>query len=117
MNILAVIRGHYHAAKEHIEANNIVYTPTWFDAVATTLHDLIYYKTITIDDSYVVYEVVKKRGMGLRAGLIISLYVPKHKRGNGIASRLLDAIPEKIVISDRGEHEEVGRLVICRKSV
>jgi len=111
MNILAVIRGHKAAGKEH------GFNPTWWDAIRDTITDILHYNIITRLDSYIVYEVVHKRCVDSRVALVTSIYVPKKHRGKGFASLLLDAIPEKIVINDRGKHGQISQLVIARRNI
>ncbi|RLC29537.1 MAG: hypothetical protein DRH37_07330 [Deltaproteobacteria bacterium] len=116
IDIISVVKGHYLAGKEHCDNHNLPHKTTWLQAVLVTINDLFHYKTITLNGSYVVYNVTDKKTIGIRVAEITSIYVPKSQRGKGIASVLLDLIPEKTVISDRGNYEEVGRLVLCRKN-
>lgn len=117
MNLIAITRGHYNAGLEHISIYNLNHNVTWWQAIITTITDLIFHKTIEVDGAYVVYEIVKKRTIGSRLANVLSIYVPFEQRGQGVASQLLDMIPENVVISGRGKYEKVGELYVARKAV
>ena len=119
--IYQITLNHYNAAVEHIKENNIPYhKPTMFQAFRITLYDLLFNKTIYNKKykAHLVYEVIKYPTMGMRMANIIRIYVPKEHRGNGVASKLINSINEKYVISGKGEdHEEVGRLYRVRTNI
>ena len=104
MNILALVKGHYAAGLEHSALSN--HKTTWLNAVHATVIDLIFYKVKTIEDSYIVYEIVNKPTINIKVALVTSIYVPKHKREQGLASKLLDKVACKPVICIGEEFEE-----------
>jgi GNAT superfamily N-acetyltransferase len=115
--IWQITKNHYNAAIEHIENHNINHTPTLWQALRLTISDLILNKTIYIKKhkSHLVYEIVINPTLGIRVANIIRVYVPKEHRGKGIASLMIDKIPEKTIISGKGkEHEEIARLYRVR---
>ena len=117
--IFQVTKNHYNAALEHIESSNIEHTPTIFQAFRITLYDLLFNKTIFLNEykSHLVYEIVKNPALGIRVANVIRVYVPKEHRGKGVVSDMLDLIKEKTVISGKGKYGEVGRLCIARANI
>ena len=109
--------GHYMAALEHCMQNDIQHKPTMLQSFITTIHDYIFFKTLycSESESYVIYEKINKRTLGMKASLIVSMYTPIEHRGRGYISRLIDKI-DGVVITSKGEPEnEIGRLYTRRK--
>lgn len=117
--IYYITLNHYKSALEHIEKNHINHTPTIFEAFRVTIYDFLFNKTIfdKTTKSHLVYEIIKNPTLGIRVANVIRIYVPEHHRGKGIVSKMLDKIPEKIVISGEGKHGEVGRLFVSRINI
>lgn len=102
MQIINFIKSKLEVAKEHIENYDINHTPTIMQAIHAALIDYILYNVIYDDETgaYLVYEVIRKPTLGIRVANITSIYVPKKHRFKGVASELINRIPENIVIGD-----------------
>ena len=119
MNILAVAKGHYLVAKEHIENHSIKHTVTWLQVFRVMVTDFIKHKTITIGRSYIIYNVINKPTLGIKVVDIVSIYVPKEDRGKGVASKLLDAVPYRPIIGDSSEakYRSIGNTKVIREII
>ena len=109
--------GHYNVAVEHCNNNNINHTPTMIQALLTTIHDTLFNSTVYCNESksYVVYETINKRTLGIKAYLVVSMYTPPKYRGKGYISKLLDKVPTPTVVSIGEDCNEIGRLYTRRK--
>ena len=109
--------GHYNVAKEHISNDGLEHRVTMYQALLTTLSDYVFNKTLYCEESksYIIYEKINKRTLGLKASLVVAMYTPKPFRGQGYISRLLDKIEGTAVVSKGEDSDEVGRLYIRRK--
>lgn len=112
-----ISKGHYNAALEHCSNYGLEHKPTMLQAFITTLSDYILNKTIYCKESksYVVYEKVNKRTIGLKANLVVAMYTPKELRGQGYVSKLLDNIDGVVIVPQGEDENEVGRLYARRK--
>lgn len=124
VNYISIIEGHYKAAKEHVENYNLKHTPTIFQATILTIKDIIRYKHIQIGKSYLVYDKFKINTLGITGCRIIRIYVPKEKRGNGIASKLKNKIKSDFVLEEMTDAEvtenkytRVASTYVVRKNI
>ena len=119
MKYIDIVRGHYDVAKEHCKNLELNHTPTIWQAIHTTILDIIYRKTIFDKEtkSYLIYSVVNKPTMGIRAGYVYSMYTPPEHRGKGVMSKMLDSIPEKITLAIDDKEDVVGRLYVIRTNI
>lgn len=122
MNLIAIVRGHHLVAQEHIDNYGLKHKTTLWQAIRTTLHDIIHHKTIEINGAYVVYKVVRKYTLGIIISEVVSIYVPKSDRGNGKAGELLDLIPIKPTImgienDKKYKYRRVGTTYVVREDI
>ncbi len=123
MKYIDIVRGHYDVAKEHCKNLELNHTPTIWQAIYTTILDILYRKTIFDKEtkSYLIYSVVNKPTMGIRAGYVYSMYTPPEHRGKGVMSKMLDSIPEKFTMAleedNDKEIEKYVRLYVIRTNI
>ena len=122
LDLMQISRNHLEAAKEHLSKSDLIHMPTIWQAIRTTLSDMIFNKTIYIKEyqAHLVYEVQKSHTLGLRIANVIRVYVPKEHRGKGIATIMYDKIKENIVIggaNDRDKYRYIGSLYVIRENL
>lgn len=104
-NIYIISMGHLNVAKEHCIKYGIKHEPTFIQALILTIKDFIFNYTIVDKEtkSYLVYEKNYMNTLGLESALIIRSYVPIDHRGNGILKKMINKIPQNIIMEIRDE--------------
>ena len=117
MKFIKMMKSRHTLAIEQIDEYGLEHTLSWWQVFAQCLSDYVFNNVIILDNaSYIVYEIVNKRTLGLKACNVISIYVPKSLRNKGIATSMLWLIQDKHeemgVISGFKGCREVGKLYI-----